>query len=296
MKTRLLAAWVTTALVTLALCTFPRSAAAQQAEIATPLPGKALIVVFRMARSPFVSAPNVAPQIAFDEQWISTLPKARYVAFHASPGPHKIAIALRMQAMPNEAESTVNLDVKAGETYYIKATPGTFKEVGNTALEWVSKESAQTDMAGSTPVDWAKDLLEGTLADVRPLGSQVGAGARCERVYWSPDIDSVKTSAFKRGSLRGTIFLTDDSLVLQLSSASSEAEPLGIAIPYADIAAVEVKNRMRFRAVVIRRKNGRLDSFNLSTPGGGWIDREQTQACGEQLARKLRAPAPSSAQ
>jgi hypothetical protein len=292
MKTSLLAAWVTTSLATLMLCTFPGPAAGQQAEIAAPQPGKALIVVFRAARSPFLSAPNVAPQIAFDDQWISTIPKARYFAFHAWPGSHKVAIALRMQALPNEAESMVNLDVKAGETYYINATPGTLKNAGNTALDQVSKESALTDMAGSTPVDWAKDLLEGTLADVRPLGPQVGASAQCERVTWSPDIDAVETSGFKRGSLRGTIFLGDDSLVLQLASASNEAEPIGIAIPYADIAAVEVKNRMRFRAVVIKRKNGRLDSFNLATAGGVWIDRDQTKACGEQLASKLEAPRP----
>jgi len=165
MKTGVWSVWIATSLVTLALCTFPGSAMAEPAEIATPLPGKALIVVFRTARSPFASAPNVAPYIAFDEQWVSTMPKARYFAFHAWPGPHRVAIALDTEAISNEG--AVELDVKAGETYYIKATPGTFKEAGNTALEQVSKESAQTDMAGSTPVDWAKDLLEGTLADVR---------------------------------------------------------------------------------------------------------------------------------
>jgi len=285
MKSNVLAAWIMTSLVALALGTFPVSGTAQQPEIAVPRPGKALVVVFRAARSPFLSAPNVAPYIAFDGQLISIMPKARYFAFHAWPGAHKVAIALDMQAVPNE--STVNLDVQAGETYYIKATPGTFKDITNTGLEQVSKESAQTDMAGSTPVDWAKDMLEGTLADMQSLDPQVGAGARCERADWRPDIDSVKTSGFKRGFLRGTIFLGDDSLVLQLDLASNGADPIGIAIPYADIATVETKDRMLFRAVVITRKNGRLDSFSLATPGGGRIDREQTKACGEQLAGKL---------
>jgi hypothetical protein len=75
--------------------------------------------------------------------------------------------------------------------------------------------------------------------------------------------------------------------VLQLDSASGDAEPIGVTIPYTEIAAVEVENKMRKRAVVIQRKNGRLDSFSVTTPGGGWVDRDQTQACGEQLANKV---------
>jgi hypothetical protein len=123
---------------------------------------------------------------------------------------------------------------------------------------------------------------------VQPLATQAGAATKCERADWRPDIDAVKASGFKRGFLRGTILLGDDSLVLQLDSTSKEAAPLGIAIPYADIATVEVKDRMLFRTAVITRKNGRLDSFSLATPGGGRIDREQTKVCGEQLASRLK--------
>ena len=42
------------------------------------------------------------------------------------------------------------------------------------------------------------------------------------------------------------------------------------------------------RVVVITRKGGRVDSFSVTTSGGGRIDRDRTQACGELLTSKLR--------
>jgi len=89
-------------LVALALCLSSGSITAQQADFA-PQPGKASIVVFRATREPLLSAHNVDYPIAFDEQWISNLPKGEYFVFPAWPGRHRIALALRMQHSPSYA-------------------------------------------------------------------------------------------------------------------------------------------------------------------------------------------------
>jgi hypothetical protein len=285
-------------LVVLATCMFSGPIRAQQAEFA-PQPGKASIVIFRAAREPALSARNVAYPIAFDAQWISNLPKARHFMFPAWPGKHRVALALRAHHLPSyasegEGSSFLDLDVKAGETYYIKANPGAFRlgplgfdRVGTAALELMSKEAAQEGFATSTPVDWQKDLQGGTLAEVQTLSPQAEEpSAECAGavVEWEPDIDSVQTSNFKRLTLlHGTVFLRSDSLVLHLKSV----EPVGLVIPYTEIATAEIRNKGLHRAVVIRRKNGHLDSFSVVTAGGGRVDREKTKVCGETLASKL---------
>jgi hypothetical protein len=283
--------------VALALCMLSGSIRAQQAELA-PQPGRASIVVFRAAREPLLSAHNVAYPIAFDEQWISNLPKAKYFVFPAWPGTHRIALALRLQHLPSyaserEGSSGLDLDVKAGETYYIKANPGAFRlgpdafsRVGTAALELMSREAAQEDFASSTPVDWLKELQEGTLAEVRTLAppAEEPSAACAGGVEWIPDKDSVQTSNFKRMSiLNGTVFLGSDALALHLKST----EPVGTVIPYTEIAAAEIRNKGLKRIVLIRRKNGHLDSFSVLTAGGGRVDRERTKVCGEALASKL---------
>jgi hypothetical protein len=272
--------------VAFALCALSGVTAAQEAVI-TPQPGKAAVVIYRAARGPFGSAGNTSYPIAFDEQWISTVPPGRYMAFPAWPGKRRIQPANRTEALPSDAgdwegSSVLDLDVVTGETYYIKANPGTFRRAGTVAFELTSKEAAQKEFAGSKPVDWLKDLQEGTLAEVQPLSAQ--AGVECANVQWRPDIDFIKTPSFDRISiLKGTVILRDDAVVLQLQSA----DPVGITIPYADIASIENKKKMANRAVVIHRKNGRLDSFQVTTPSGRGIHREETQACGAKLAAKL---------
>jgi hypothetical protein len=277
-------------IVTVGLSLFSGLAAGQNTEISVQ-PGKAIIIIFRVEHGPLFSAGNTAYPIAFDKQWISNLPPGQYFAFPAWPGMHRIAPALRMETSPSgdaQGASAVDLQVQAGETYYIKASPGTFKNAGTIALELKTKESAQADMSGSMPVPWMHDLLNGTLAEVSSLATRSApVGAECSSVEWHPDIDFIKTPDFARSSiLYGSVLLQENSLLLKLASASGDGQA-GIEIAYADIAAVEVKNRMLNRVVLITRRNGRLDSFSVLSAGGGRVDRDQTKICGDQLAGKL---------
>ena len=59
---------------------------------------------------------------------------------------------------------------------------------------------------------------------------------------------------------------------------------MGLHIPYGEIASVEVRRYINWRAVVIKRRDGKVDSFNI---GGAVIDRKQTEVAGELLRSKI---------
>jgi hypothetical protein len=280
----------------LALCMLPTLLAAAEISI-TPPPGKAAVVVYRLSRVKGVLLQHKTPdRIAFDEQWISSLSPGEHFVFYAWPGAHRIESALwsERRAEGDSRPGTLRLDVKAGETYYVTAGPVkptviSTESSQDVAVMLMDQESALKDLAESKPVDWAKDLVEGTLAEVRALDLQAGGtSVECGPAEWSPDVDSVKTSVFKRSSfLHGTVHVRDDALVLKLVSPPGETSPVGVTIPFADIAAVEIKNKVLKRIVLITRKNGRVDSFSVTTEGGGRVDRDRTKACGDRLAGKL---------
>lgn len=278
--------------IALALTFFPLSIPLASGEInVNPPPDKAAIVVYRPARVPgAVFQDNIDLPLVYDEQWISTVSKGKHFVFYGWPGVHKIEPAIAMYRMAPDARcgsSTMNLDVKPSETYYIKVVPASC--TSGAALTLMEKESAEKDLTASEPVEWAKDLVDGTLADVHPVPPQAGDGnSQCAPVEWIPDIDSTKTWGSKRLSiLHGTIFLQSDSLLLQLKPGASDTTPLAVTIAYADIARVEVKKQVLRRVVLITRKSGRLDSFSVLSTGGGRVHNERTQACRDQLAAKL---------
>jgi hypothetical protein len=277
--------------LTLTLCTFSISLAASEINVNPPA-DKAALVVYRPAKVPgTLFQDNIDLHLAYDEQRISTVSKGRHFVFYAWPGAHKFEPSFEIFRMSSDrcGSSTIHLDVKAGETYYIKVTPpeGPPPCPSGASLMPMDTESAQKELADSKPVDWAKDVVEGTLAEVHPIGAQVEGGAQCSPVQWIPDIDTIETSSFKRASLRGALFMRDDSLLLNLDLASGDAVPIGVTIPYADIATVEIKNKVLKRIGLIKRKNGRLDSFSVLTPDGIRVDRDQTKACADQLATHL---------
>ena len=71
---------------------------------------------------------------------ITALPSGRYIAYVASPGPLELLAK-------TEIPSVVKLDVKAGETYYVRAdiVPGAF--VGNVILNQVTNDLGAAQIA-----------------------------------------------------------------------------------------------------------------------------------------------------
>lgn len=255
----------------------------------TPPPGKAAIIVYRPAKIPGVLLQTSgASRVAFDDQWISALNKGENFAFYAWPGQHRIESAIGV-----DREGTVQLDVKAGETYYVAAGPSRPTPVSlvsslGTKVSMVDKETAEKEMTGSKPVEWARDLLEGTISEIGSLDALPTNVTECGNVEWNPDIDSIKTSAFHRSSiLKGAVLVSDEALILKLSNELQGSVPMGVRIPLRDIASVGIKNKMMLRIVLVTRKSGRLDSFSVLTSGGGRIDRDRTTVCAGLLTDKL---------
>jgi hypothetical protein len=255
-----------------------------------PLAGKATIIVYRPAKIPGVLLQaGGKSHLGYDEQWISALSKGEHFAFYAWPGLHKIESSIGV-----ESEGAVELDVKAGATYYISAgpkrpTPISVVSSTGTAVALMDKETAEKELVGSKPVKWMQDLLQGTLAEVGTIGPLPSGAMQCGPAEWAPDVDSIKTSVFQRYVLlRGSLYVSDDALVLKFDSGSAAEKSPGVSIPIADIATVEIKNKMVRRVVLVTRKNGRLDSFTVISSGGGRIDRDKTQSCGDALASKVK--------
>jgi hypothetical protein len=284
----LISSWHRQGLAVMVLSLLASSGLAADLDLTAP-PGKAVVVVYRPAKVPGVLLQRGgASRVAFDDQWLSSLQKGEHFIFHAWPGKHRFESAIGF-----ERQGTIEFELKAGEIYYVAAgptrpTPVSLVSSTGTDVKLVTREFAESDLAGSKPVPWAREMVEGTFGEVRVLDRIPGNATEFGPVEWHPDVDSIKTSTFKRSSmLKGAVLVTEDALLIRLTTSAGGAEPMGVRIPYADIASVEVKNKMAQRAVVVTRRNGRLDSFAVTTAGGGRIDRERTQAAGELLAGRL---------
>jgi hypothetical protein len=131
---------VTTVFI-LASLVFGAGCATTTTQLFTPMTDiskdEAAVYVYRQ-KNFFGSA--VQFKVNIDGKQISSLPGGRYIAYVAAKGPLEVAAK-------TEIRSVVNIDVKPGETYYIRAdiVPGAF--VGNVILNQQSKELGAAQIA-----------------------------------------------------------------------------------------------------------------------------------------------------
>jgi hypothetical protein len=90
---------------------------------------------------------------------------------------------------------------------------------------------------------------------------------------------------------RGELKLTDRSLTMVVAASETG---MGVHISYSDIESIEVHRHGLMPAVVIRRKDKRLDSFEIVPKI--LIDHQQTEAVGELLQTKIEAERASTSQ
>ncbi len=94
-------------------------------------------------------------------------------------------------------------------------------------------------------------------------------------------------------AIKCTLELTDRSLTLLAGSGATARTGMGLHMSYSEIASVEIRHYLNSRAVVIKRRDGKLDSFNI---GGAFIDRKQTEAAAGELLRSKIQTQPVTAQ
>lgn len=122
-------------------------------------------------------------------------------------------------------------------------------------------------------------------ANVESYGE--GAGAAFETAVWVPNLgsfDALQTVA----PWQGVIVLTGKSLILQRQAPAGAATGQEIRIPYADIASVETRSKLRTRWVAVTQRDGHVDSFWFVHKL--FLDRERTEAVGALLRSKITTP------
>lgn len=114
-------------------------------EIAAPT-DRALVYFYRDAG--FVGA-GVTYMVRANGTDVSTLPAGGYFVYHASPG--KVEFSAQ-----TEARTSVTIDAKAGQTYYVKGTVGVGFFVGHPHLTIVPNDVGAKEIAACKLVEGAK--------------------------------------------------------------------------------------------------------------------------------------------
>jgi hypothetical protein len=122
-------------------------------------PNRATVYVYRPAAMAPALSPTVAPTVSANGVPLAELPAHGYFVYYAAPGELELA-------EHTEAKTSVTLDVKAGETYYVKGTFGMGFFIGHPHLVLVGKDVGEKEIKDCK-------LVSGTV----PTAERVAAGA-----------------------------------------------------------------------------------------------------------------------
>ncbi len=110
-------------------------------------------------------------------------------------------------------------------------------------------------------------------------------------VTWFPGVDALASSSAyaeaDQQSIQGTLALTERSLTFMSSSNAAALAATGVHIRYSRIASIDIRHLLNTPAVLIKRRDGKMDSFQIR--GTIFIDREQTEAAGRLLQSKIQS-------
>jgi len=216
---------------------------------------------------------------------IASLPAGGYFVYHAPPGEVQLSAK-------SEATTSVTVEAKAGEVYYVKGTIGVGILVGRPHLLMVTNEVGAKEIASCKLVPESMMANAQTGADFTQVTVPADEGAvrTFGSVTWYSGVDVLANSStfVEAGeqAIKGTLELTDRSLTLLTGSEAGTRTGMGLRIPYSEIASVDIRHHINWHAVVIKRRDGKIDSFNIF--GGIFIDRKQTEAAGELLQSKIQ--------
>ena len=215
---------------------------------------------------------------------LGRLPSGGYFVHHALPG------EVEFSASTVEATTSVTVDAKAGEVYYIKGSFGIGLVVGHPHLVLVSKEVGQKEIASCKRVA-DSDMFAPDIAWAAKVTVPTDEGAtRMYKVHWYSGVDYLSSFSSmadaEQWEVRGALALTDRSLTLVLQSDPESQTAPGLRILYSDIASIEVSSIGLNRAVVVKRRDNHLDSFQVR---GLLVDRQQTQEAADLLRSRVEA-------
>jgi hypothetical protein len=125
-------------------------ASAQDATPAEAPADKATVYIYKMRHAKTLW--RYAPAVYIDEKKAASLDGGRYFVAHLPPGTHTFRTK-------NKKDGGIELELQAGQTYYIQMTTSGGATVGNPRLSIVPKEE------GSYTVRQMKPIKSGDVAD-----------------------------------------------------------------------------------------------------------------------------------
>lgn len=247
------------------------------------LPGQATLYVYRDFN---VFGGGMTYLVRGNGVPIASLPAGGYFVYHAPPG--KVQLSAQ-----SEAATSVTVEARSGGVYFVKGTVGFGIFVGRPHLVLVPREVGEKEIAGCKLVPESMMASAQTSADFGQVTVPADEGpvSAFDRVIWYSGVDVlVNSSTFLEAGqqgIHGTLELTGRSLTLLTGADTGTRMGTGLHIPYSEIVSVEIRRYINWRAVVIKRRDGKLDSFSI---GGAVIDRKRTEAAGELLRSRIKTP------
>jgi hypothetical protein len=214
------------------------------------------------------------------------LPTGGYFVVHAIPGELEFAAT-------TEVRASVTVDAKLGQVYYVKGTVGAGLIQGHPQLVLVSNDVGQKEIASCKLVPESKPITSPTVAGLGEVSvpSDEGAITTFGDADWLAGVNGFdKMMAYvnaTKAAIHGALLLTDRSLTLLVAAEAGSRTGSGLRIPYSDIASVEIQHFAVNHIVVVRRRDGHVDSFQLSTNFGA--ERKRTESAGALLRSKVQA-------
>lgn len=111
-------------------------------EQSTPPSDKALVYVYRYKQ---FTGSALKPSIYCDEKDVVRVQNGRYVALALTPGKHNFR--------SNDKQAQIELDLKAGQTYYVRIDLATGMWKGHGRLTLVQPEQGKGELAQMKPAD-----------------------------------------------------------------------------------------------------------------------------------------------
>ena len=161
-------------------------------------------------------------------------------------------------------------------------------------LEQMNQQTAlldQLDPPSPPFVRAATDREREAQVSMVRIPTDEGAAATRGSILWFQGADALDNfrhyQAALGRALRGTVTLTDRSLTFLSDPEEGQTLGLGAQIPYSDISSITVSTFVANATVVVTRRDGKLDSFQIH--GALGAGRTRTEALADELRARVRA-------
>ena len=248
---------------------------------------KAIVYVYRESS---VFGGGLVYQVHAKGVPVSPLPSGGYFVYYATPGEVEFSAK-------TEARTSVTIDAKMGEVYYVKGTVSFGVFVGHPHLTLVSQDVGAKEIAGCRLVPASSSTRIPAEFGKIAIPADDGPVSTYPKVDWWPNNDAAKLMSIANATAKGaystaTVYLSDKALTVQILSGNGVPTGDALRIPYVDIALVELRSHVAWRGVVVTRRDGHVDTFTVVDENS--VNQEGTEGAAALLRSKVQAASNAS--